>query len=381
MAQRLDPLDELHALHDSRGQLEETIAKVRSFPEEVTRPCLVPLSRVAFLPGRFVHTNEFVVDVPELEEGDEDTTTGGGTVDLKDLTWTSHSQTAAVLQKRLDRVLARIRTIEDISAGKELEVLREVTIPSRPPVNAPVSKAQQVPSSQAQAQAQAQAQTQLATANATGNSPALPFYEIREFEDENGVVSSHELVDMTKPMSDHGAAGSAPPSPAPASGAGDNADLVEKALQDLQKKLQQGASSMMERQQAEDPEVAFAAELLHDMDVAPAPAAAKSGRGAQVLGDLDFLRVLEESEATGIPEVKEQRSVQQKHDVHRMPRAGGEGGWAAGFLGGGGGASKKSPSKKRAPAPKPAPKSAASPVPAPAASSSPFGGPILEKNI
>ena len=43
-------------------RLQSTIKRVLSFPEKVTRPAELPLSKVAFIKGDFIHTNEFIVD-------------------------------------------------------------------------------------------------------------------------------------------------------------------------------------------------------------------------------------------------------------------------------------------------------------------------------
>ena len=376
--QHIDPLDELMTLHDSRGKLEETIAKVRSFPREVTRPCLVPLSRVAFLPGHFMHTNEFVVDLPEE---DEEGSPNDGTVHLQDLQWTSHTQTASALQERLNKVHARIQAIENISMGKELEVLREVHVSAAAPSNAlqpeqaPVQKRQQPAAVGAAVHNPPQSTASQQEQHDEGH--ALPFYEIREFEDQHGVVSSHEVLEMSQLMQEHGTAGSASVTASATAPAAGGVDAVEKALMDLESKFKS------KQQTKQDPEVAFAAELLQGMDVSTAAASAAAvaapawGSSAAVaLGnvDLDFLSALEQQEAA---------AAQKQREAQRMRRDGGKGkgGWAAGFLGGGGEGGGVPNEMKRSPAKNAVPAPIAAPAPVPVAASSPFGGPILEKNI
>ena len=247
--------------------------------------------------------------------------------------------TAAILRERVNKITARIHTIENASAARDgLTVLKEVNWPPKPPAVEPARSAAVV---------------------AKESEPILPFYEIREFEDENGRSTGHEVLEMSKLMNEHGASGATTTS---------DADLTKdvqdektaKALEALEKKF---AEATLRQQQNLDPEVAFAAELLNAPSVS-APA-----------DDLEFLNNLADEEDVSVHEQAAkalQLEAIKKEEAKRMPKAS-NGGWNTGFLGALDKRSRNSPVVNASNTSASAPKSVSA--------ASPFGGAIIEKNI
>ena len=350
----MDPLDELQTLHEKKRELEETIRKVSSFPEKVTRPCLVPISRVAYLPGHFIHTNEFVVDIPEPNEGDD-----SGVVDLQDLTWTSHTETAAILQERVTKIAKRIRTIENASISKNgLTVLKEIDWPSKSTAAAEVATSKSTAAARPESILEPES--------------TLPFYEIREFEDENGRMTGHEILEMSKLMEQHGAKPENTDAAPKTSGENTFDEKTAKALEALGKRFEEAS---LKQQQSADPEVAFAAELLRTQAHEPSSSPGSAG-------DLDFLDALASKENSS--ECKEStKALHQVKAKKQNPRSSSKpsnGVWKKGFLVASQDEEDKEKEKTSAGDAGVAALPVSTPAPKPA-SASPFGGPIIEKNI
>lgn len=377
----LESLDFLDTLNTQRQELQETITKVLSFPQEVTRPCLVPISKVAFFPGRYIHTNEFVLDLPSE----------AGEVEMDKVQWKSHTQTAAVLQQRVEEITSRIRNIENFHSDKELVVVQKVSADLAPkaktktkvPIPTPKPTAiTSVPPS---------------TSPPTPPAAAPSFFEIREYEDEHGVLSSTEVLDMGEEMANYAAAapgkdgGAGAASGGSVSGAGEEVEVdsaLLQALRELESKFSASSSTASSSGSASgkasnnsdgDEEAAFAAELLSLGNIAPMTMP-QTGRGkarASAEIDLSFFDQLEEDEETehkNIAAMERIRLQEKSLETKRMPGSG----WNKGFLGGkGGGDGGGSDAAKAAPIAA----HAHAPAPAPVPRKQAFTSMIVEKNV
>lgn len=50
--------EEMQSLQEEIDRKEKTIQDIMNLPKKIAYDCMVPLSKVAFTPGRMVHTNE-----------------------------------------------------------------------------------------------------------------------------------------------------------------------------------------------------------------------------------------------------------------------------------------------------------------------------------
>ena len=140
------PDEEIEHLQAERLQLHATIRTVLDFPKKLEYECMVPISKIGFMPGKIVHTNEFFLTTDsqgsyikacssKASTDSFDTQSGGK--------WHSYSEAAEVLMNRvadIDRKLGtlkissiKLRTLPTTSSShqvsKELKVVGERIFP------------------------------------------------------------------------------------------------------------------------------------------------------------------------------------------------------------------------------------------------------------
>jgi hypothetical protein len=94
---------QVEALEVEGKDLSRVIEKVRRFPEKVSRPCEIPISDVASISGKFVHTNEFVdTGSQSLQFYEKDAGSS----------FLSHSETVGILDERLKNVQNQIKLMQ-----------------------------------------------------------------------------------------------------------------------------------------------------------------------------------------------------------------------------------------------------------------------------
>ena len=102
-----DIKEEIQSLTEEIERKKKTRKDILDLPKKISYDCMVPLSKVAFSPGRLVHTNEFNVEV--------DAKTGARQ-------WMSHVEAAEFLQNEVDRINGNInelrKYLESQRAGK-----------------------------------------------------------------------------------------------------------------------------------------------------------------------------------------------------------------------------------------------------------------------
>ena len=265
-------------------RLQSTIKRVLSFLEKVTRPAELPLSKVAFIKGDFIHTNEFIID-------DED-----NSKNLEDKPLLSHTETADILKERLTTLKAEIA---NLNGDKE--------------------------------QSQTQKLAVLSTCGKSSNS-STSFLEIREFVDEEGREIDAQVVNMSEEMND--VAGLMEKLGMKEKNNEDSTytkglkSQKKKAFEALEEKMKSlGEAQEKMQQEPLDPETKFAYEM-HSTPPVEVP----------FTQDLSFLDDLVEKEANNEAYMKELRTVEEN-------RFGS--GFKSGFLGvGGRGKKGHSPKKK-----------------------------------
>ena len=307
-----DKVDPILQRQQEAKDLTQVIDQVLKFPEKVTRPCRLPLSEVAFIEGDFVHTNEFIV------------ANGDSGKDLEDYGLTSHTETAEILQDRLDAVQAQIALLR---GDKEPKKAQKAVTSSKP-------------------------------SSDSDGSGSVSFLEIREFVDEKGREIDSQVVNMGDEMKDVsglmeklGLKGNEEENMGKV--AKEKDPQKAKAFKAVEEKMK----SFGEAQQMQDPETQFAYEMRATPEV-QVPASLSQ--------NLDFLSALEEQEDADKVRKEGLRKVEEESFGI---------GFKSGFLGGGG---KRSPPKKKVTA-----TNQPASVPAPVKEKRPvaFGGMVLEKNI
>jgi prefoldin subunit 5 len=95
-----DIIEEIQTLTEEIERKEKTIEDVLNLPNKLSYDCLVPLSKVAFSPGRLIHTNEFSVQV-------------GGESGVRQ--WMSHVDAADFLRGEITRLRGDITELQNYS--------------------------------------------------------------------------------------------------------------------------------------------------------------------------------------------------------------------------------------------------------------------------
>lgn len=149
-------------LQARRDALQSIVEKVLTFPSKVSYDGMVPISNIAFCPGKVIHTNEFKVLGEDQTERD-----------LSSTNFTSYCETADILKLRLEALNSKI--IESFHKSKYKAELQDIPPPS---------------------------------ASELVEADSERVYEIREFYDEDGSVvmntadsqPKHELVDISEEL-------------------------------------------------------------------------------------------------------------------------------------------------------------------------------------
>lgn len=94
---RADVEEEIKSLSEEVERKRNTRQNILNLPKKISYDCMVPLSKVAFTPGRMVHTNEFSVEV--------NAKTGARQ-------WMSHVEAAEYLQEQIDRIQEDISKLQ-----------------------------------------------------------------------------------------------------------------------------------------------------------------------------------------------------------------------------------------------------------------------------
>jgi len=295
---------------------------------------MVPLTPVAFQPGELVHTNEFFVTASgaALAPGEEATEANG--------TWMSAHEVADMLRQRLQ--------------ATQLSTPQHVDTPSPPhqPPKPTPSPPQQSSSS----------------SSSTG------IFEIREFVDDAGNVTGHEVVDLAKQMKDmqqRVATAMAAEDAAPSSSSSPSSSSMRGLATYLGRVAEDMDDGAVDDDDDDYEDLSGGGDDGDGDGHANVRATAVDTAAALAkLGELE----LEEAEFEAAERVREQeRLLQERQRAMReeaaLPQAG-PGGWKTGFLSGGGGKKAAAAAGTSATAKKQVHFDGAAPVPVPSAPSS-----------
>lgn len=161
------------ALERERSELLEAIDKINTLVKKIRHGCMVPISKVAFVPGSLIHTNEYFLRTDQnaakmhnLEEN-----------------WKSHVEAAAELQ-------ARVEAIDVLLHGPAVAASSPKEQPLPP---APNAKTKKLVAASAPAAAPA-------PAPAPSDEASGGIFEIREYFDECSRLVKHDIVDLEREL-------------------------------------------------------------------------------------------------------------------------------------------------------------------------------------
>lgn len=178
MEQPSEPQSKLMALESRLRNLEELRLRVLEMPCKVSYEQMIPLSKVAFCPGKLIHTNEF--KVPD----DADSSPN-----LDRLPFISHIDAAEKLQERLKKLEKQIESERATSSNPNF--VKASTSTS-------TAKASEAPANEEQTP------TAATTSSEKEQTPKSKrrVFEIREFLDGDGAESANatggEVTDITE---------------------------------------------------------------------------------------------------------------------------------------------------------------------------------------
>lgn len=197
--------DEITRLQVKRSKIKETIATVLDFPKKLSYDCMLPLSKMAFMPAKMIHTNEFLV-LPEKQS----IAAKGDKIDeelsLAEIRrigkWHSYSESAEIL---MDRVASIDRRIDDLKTSGDSRNARseQKKLPSKPVLSVQKIKVNQTDIRKDLNTHESQGhifEDGEDTDNLRGSGGIEGIYEIREFIDNDGNETKHEIVNLHEEM-------------------------------------------------------------------------------------------------------------------------------------------------------------------------------------
>ena len=113
-------------LQSKRDVLKETAQTILEFPKRLEYDCMVPMSKVAFMAGRIIHTNEFML---QGEVAVENSNPRGAEQQSKPSNfekngqWYSYSDAAEILKTRaaaLDRQILRLEASDGVYSSAKI---------------------------------------------------------------------------------------------------------------------------------------------------------------------------------------------------------------------------------------------------------------------
>jgi anion-transporting ArsA/GET3 family ATPase len=191
-----EPQRLLEELHRKYRSLSETMQKVASFPAKVSyAQVLVPETKVSFQYMTLVHTNEFKL----LSDSNDDGDSGGDDQSerLSRTAFMSYVEAGEALQLRQH---ALVKQIVDTQRLHHLPPTKFDMVTTRPASMTPF-QATTLPATSATTASITSKTPPPTTTQSTKHPVAKPqVFEIREYISENGVSTSHEVVDITKQL-------------------------------------------------------------------------------------------------------------------------------------------------------------------------------------
>ena len=208
----------MSSLREQRSALMATLKTVENFPKCLSYDAMIPYSTVAFSPGKMIHTNEFFV----TNSGTVllDTNIDGATTSSTEGAWKSYFETAEILRERIKALDAQIgrsqreeeeveQQLEPVDSGTERgpHVEQKKTPIAKMVVNESVTRMTNDEKTKKTTKLPQQTLskpspklTAAATIKDVGGSSSGGVFEIREFIDDAGNMTGHEVVDLAQQM-------------------------------------------------------------------------------------------------------------------------------------------------------------------------------------
>lgn len=197
--------DEITRLKVERSKIKETIAIVLDFPKKLSYDCMLPLSKMAFMPAKMIHTNEFLV-LPEKQS----IAAKGDKIDeelsLAEIRrigkWHSYSESAEILMDRVASIDRRMNELET-PTGSRNAVSEQKKPPSQPALSVQKTKVNQTDIGKdlnAKKNQEHLFEDSESTDDVRGSGGMEGIYEIREFIDNDGNETKHEIVNLHEEM-------------------------------------------------------------------------------------------------------------------------------------------------------------------------------------
>ena len=342
-------LEVLLELQSERDVLKETAQTILEFPKRLEYDCMVPMSKVAFMAGRIIHTNEFML---QGEVAIENSKPRGAEQQSKPSNfekngqWYSYSDAAEILKTRaaaLDRQILLLEASDGIYSSARLDdvfkahdAVKKVT--SGPSSNAPLSSAtfnkyNNEDLSYRNKNKGSGASGDGTDADADADTDAIDgaesiggIFEIREFIDSEGNEMKNEVVNLQQEMAEiEEKLGSLASMDSPVIGTASTSlgkGLVRNSqdISALLSSVQKMTSEMQEPRQPEK-KVSDGKSSITD-----------SARELEILSKLDYLEREEEEWQRESDAADRIRIKEKELQARALPEAG-PGGWKKGFFG------------------------------------------------
>jgi hypothetical protein len=199
--------EEIERLQVERVQLQSTIQRVLDFPKRIEYKCMVPISKVGFMPGKIIHTNEFLL-VPDSESSIIKDVSTYPLNDKSSAKWHSYTETAEVLMNRVADI------DRDIGASKITRSKKQMMFPSvsssdrvskepkvvnekKSPSSSPVTAKEQIDLSSG---THIENEDNDVDEDYSQHNGIEGVFEIREFIDSDGKEIKNEIVNLQEEM-------------------------------------------------------------------------------------------------------------------------------------------------------------------------------------
>ena len=340
-------LEVLLELQSERDVLKETAQTILEFPKRLEYDCMVPMSKVAFMAGRIIHTNEFML---QGEVAIENSKPRGAEQQSKPSNfekngqWYSYSDAAEILKTRaaaLDRQILRLEASDGVYSSARLDdvfkahdAVKKVT--SGPSSDAPLSSATFDKYNNEDLSYRNENKGSGASGHGTdadadtdaidGAENVGGIFEIREFIDSEGNEMKNEVVNLQQEMAEiEEKLGSFVSMASPVIGTASTPlgkGLVRNSqdISALLSSVQKMTSEMQEPPQPET-EVSDGKSSITD-----------STTELEILSKLDYLEKEEEEWQRESDAANRIRIKEKELQARALPEAG-PGGWKKGFFG------------------------------------------------
>lgn len=202
--------EEIDHLQVERVQLQSTIQRVLDFPKKIEYECMVPVSKVGFMPGKIVHTNEFLL-IPDSQSSlIKEHTTKASTSPLDIMAtgkWHSYTETAEVLMNRvadIDREIAASKisskkqmTFPSVASSNRVSMESNVANESKSHVSKPLKVKERSNLSSGNL---IEEEDNDVDENYSQQNGIEGVFEIREFIDSEGKEIKNEIVNLQEEM-------------------------------------------------------------------------------------------------------------------------------------------------------------------------------------